>query len=126
MNGWRWDAGGFVKAALPRWRWLVMSLAGRGSAARYEGIARGALQEVGQSGEFVGAALLRWRWLVLSLAGCGSAARYEDKALFALLGVDGDSELVKANLDRACFVGQAGHGLAVKILIGQLVHHGFE
>jgi hypothetical protein len=103
-----------------------MSLAGRGSAARYEGIARGALQEVGQSGEFVGAALPRWRWLVLSLAGCGNTAHEEDTALFVVLGAVGGSELIKANLDRACFVGQAGHGLAVEILIGQLVHHGFE
>ena len=28
----------FVGAALPRWRWLAIALAGRGSAARYEGV----------------------------------------------------------------------------------------
>jgi hypothetical protein len=30
--------GGFVGAALPRRRWLALSLIGRGSAARYEDI----------------------------------------------------------------------------------------
>ena len=68
----------FVGAALPRWRWLALSLAGRGSAARYGGMVFCALQKLGQRGDFVGAALPRWRWLVLSLAGRGSAARYRD------------------------------------------------
>ena len=56
---------------------LVLSLAGRGGAARYEGMVVGMAQTLGQRGEFVGAALPRRRWLVLSLAGRGGAARYE-------------------------------------------------
>jgi len=30
--------GRFVGAAMPRWRWLALSLIGRGSAARYKDI----------------------------------------------------------------------------------------
>ena len=39
--------GRFVGAALPRWRWLALSLASRGSAARYEGITLCAVLGVG-------------------------------------------------------------------------------
>jgi len=59
----------------------VLSLIGRGSAARYEDMVFRAVQKLGQRGDFVGAALPRWRWLVLSLIGRGSAARYEEMAL---------------------------------------------
>ena len=51
--------------AQPRWRWMVVSLAARGVAARYEGMVLWTLRKLDQWCDFVGAALPRcvgWRW----------------------------------------------------------------